>query len=77
MYDIKNLSSEIIQYQPFKNIVLNRKEDIKARGANHKVHDYNGKIVLLKAATVWYNNDGNYVEPRSYEESICDICTVM
>ena len=49
-------------------IALNRIDDIEMRGKDHKVHDYNGKVVKLSEATVWYNNDGNYVEPRSYEE---------
>lgn len=50
-------------------IALNRTDDIEMRGKDHKVHDYNGRVVKLSEATVWYNNDGNYVEPRSYEEN--------
>lgn len=49
-------------------IALNRTDDIEMRGKDHKVHDYNGRVVKLSEAMVWYNNDGNYVEPRSYEE---------
>ncbi len=74
--EIKNISREVIQYKPFNDIALNRIQDIQLRGANHKVHDYNGKVVKLDSATVWYNNDGNYVEPRSYEETVCNICIV-
>jgi hypothetical protein len=74
--EIKNISREVIQSKPFNDIALNRIQDIQLRGANHKVHDYNGKVVKLDSATVWYNNDGNYVEPRSYEETVCNICIV-
>jgi len=60
---------------------LNREDDIKIRGENHKVYDYNGTIVKLKSAMVWYNNDNeNYIEPKSYKSSdSCDIleCLIM
>tara|TARA_B100000424_G_C22780970_1_gene419973 strand:+ start:401 stop:637 length:237 start_codon:yes stop_codon:yes gene_type:complete len=74
--EIKSISDETLQYQPFKDIALNRTQDIKLRGAHHKVHDYNGKVVTLESACVWYNNDGNYVEPRTYEETLCNICII-
>ena len=48
---------------------LNRDDDISARGDLCKVHDYDGKIVYLKDAIIWYNNDGNYVNPRHYKPS--------
>ena len=53
----------------------NRKEDIKNRGKNHLVYDYNGNIVKLEMATVWFTQDGNYAEPRSYE-NVFSICTI-
>ena len=57
-------------------IIKSRSEDIKYRGKNHLVYDYNGRIVKLESATVWYSQDGNYMEPRSYDD-ICDtICTI-
>lgn len=53
----------------------NRSEDIKNRGKNHLVYDYNGNIVKLEMATVWFSQDGNYVEPRSYD-NVFSICTI-
>lgn len=58
-------------------ITRNREEDISIRGNNHEVYDYDGRNVLLKNAKVWYNNDGNYVEPTSHEEVECNMCIVM
>jgi hypothetical protein len=61
-------------------IALSREDDIQIRGANHMVYDYNGKIVQLKSATIWYNDDGDYIEPKSYKLSdSCDIleCLIM
>jgi len=43
----------------------NREEDMLDRG-NILVHDYNGDIVRLKDAKIWYTLDGDYVEPRRY-----------
>ena len=42
-----------------------REEDILDRG-NILVHDYDGDIVRLKDAKIWYTLDGDYVEPREY-----------
>ena len=61
-------------------IALNREDDIQIRRANHKVYDYNGKNVQLKSSNVWYNDDGVYIEPKSYKSSdSCDIleCLIM
>ena len=51
-----------------KPVILSREQDIKYRGKNHLVHDYDGKVVYLKDADEWNNFDGDYIEPRSYEE---------
>lgn len=51
-----------------KHVILSREQDIKYRGENHLVHDYDGKVVLLKDADEWNNFDGDYIEPRSFEE---------
>lgn len=45
---------------------LNRKEDIQQRGRDCLVYDYNGSIVSLKEAVIWYSHDGNYMEPEIY-----------
>ena len=51
---------------------INREDDISARGELCKVYDYDGKMVYLKDAQIWFNNDGNYVEPRIYIPHFCD-----
>ena len=55
----------------------NREEDISIRGSNHEVYDYDGHIVKLKNAKVWYSDHGNYVEPTSHEGIECSMCVVM
>lgn len=47
-------------------IIQSREQDIECRGKYHLVYDYNGKIIELTDAVIWYSWDGNYVEPRSY-----------
>ena len=51
---------------------INRDDDISARGELCKVYDYDGNMVYLKDAKIWFNNDGNYVEPRIYIPHFCD-----
>lgn len=51
---------------------INRDDDISARGELCKVYDYDGNMVYLKDAQIWFNNDGNYVEPRIYIPHFCD-----
>lgn len=51
---------------------LNREEDIKLRGRNCLVYDYDGSIVILEKAKIWYSHDGNYMEPRDIEEPYYD-----
>ena len=43
-----------------------RDQDINERGKNILVYDYNGEIVTLSKAKIWYNNNGDYVEPRKF-----------
>lgn len=57
-------------------IIKSRKEDLEFRGKEHLVYDYNGNIVKLQSAKVWYSHDGNYVEPRSYNDICNNICTI-
>tara|TARA_Y100000816_G_C25606259_1_gene324571 strand:- start:86 stop:289 length:204 start_codon:yes stop_codon:yes gene_type:complete len=51
----------------FEDKVKSREEDIKKRGANHQVVDYNGMVVNLKDAKIWKEYDGEYFPPESYE----------
>lgn len=58
-------------------LTLTRESDINIRGSHHKVYDYNGKVVKLINAKIWYSFDGNYVEPRSYNnDCLCNICKI-
>jgi len=45
--------------------VNDRLDDMITRGRGCLVHDYDGHVVKLKNAKVWYNHDGDYVAPRS------------
>lgn len=49
-----------------------RKNDIIERGEAHMVYDKNGKIVALKAASLWHEN-GKYVPPPSTQVLECNI----
>jgi hypothetical protein len=50
-----------------ENNSKSREEDIKLRGENHQVVDYNGMVVSLKDAKIWKEYDGNYFPPESYK----------
>lgn len=54
-------------------IIKKRGEDLKERGSEHLVYDCNGKIVQLKAATLWYDENCNYVKPESTQKLYCCI----
>ena len=54
-------------------IIRKRGEDIKERGREHLVYDCNGKIVELRAATLWYDENCNYVKPESSQTLNCCI----
>ena len=49
-----------------------RKNDIIERGEAHMVYDKNGKMVALKAASLWHEN-GKYVPPPSTQVLECNI----
>ena len=49
-----------------------RKNDIIERGEAHMVYDKNGKMVALKAASLWHEN-GRYVPPQSTQVLECNI----
>tara|TARA_Y100000287_G_C14109172_1_gene299162 strand:+ start:624 stop:782 length:159 start_codon:yes stop_codon:yes gene_type:complete len=46
-----------------ENDSKSREEDIKIRGENHQVVDYNGMVVSLKDAKIWNEYDGCYFPP--------------
>ena len=48
-------------------IVLERLYDVNTRGHECLVYDYDNSIVLLKNATIWYEN-GKYVYPKEYKK---------
>ena len=54
-------------------IIKAREEDLKERGKEHPVYDYNGKIVELRAATLWYDENCVYVKPKSTQTLDCRI----
>jgi hypothetical protein len=47
-----------------ESIPLNRTQDLKLRGSDCLVHDYDNQIVPLKDAKIWFNFDNDYVQPR-------------
>jgi hypothetical protein len=49
-------------------ICLSRESDIQKRGKDILVYDLNREIVNLVDAQIWYNYDGDYVEPREYTQ---------
>ena len=53
-----------------------RNQDIKIRGENLLVYNYNKEIVELKNAIIWYDNEGKYVIPKKYEEVEC-YCSIQ
>jgi len=52
-----------------------RKNDIKKRGKRCRVYDIDGKVVYLGESRVWFDNQGVYFKPISYE-GVCDICAI-
>tara|TARA_B100000900_G_C20529596_1_gene695742 strand:- start:778 stop:1068 length:291 start_codon:yes stop_codon:yes gene_type:complete len=59
--------------EQFFNVIKDRYEDIKSRGGDCIVYDYDGKKVILRNAKIWFSNDGNYVKPKDYD--ICEFCS--
>lgn len=71
------ISDDVPSTSPKKYVsIQTRESDIKKRGKKYLVHDYDGNVVELYKARVWFSYDGNYIEPRSYKETICDVCIV-
>ena len=59
-------------------IILSREDDIKKRGKDHLVFDHDGTKVKLNDACVWYNSDGMYIQPSTYDKcDFCEICTIQ
>lgn len=62
---------------PNQQIILElesaRVQDILIRGSEHSVYDKDGKVVMLQYASVWYDDKGHYVKPKSTEELSCVI----
>ena len=59
--------------QQMKEIINAREQDILIRGKDCPVYDYNGKIVELGAAILWYDENGHYMKPKSSQEFECTI----
>tara|TARA_B100000242_G_C42678358_1_gene317922 strand:- start:280 stop:492 length:213 start_codon:yes stop_codon:yes gene_type:complete len=68
-----NTNKKIPTDQQTQEIISAREQDILIRGEEHSVYDINGKIVTLKAACLWYDNDCRYIKPKSAEEVSCII----
>ncbi len=66
-------SKKIPNNQEMNQILKDREDDLKERGDDHPVYDYSGKIVTLKAALLWYDENCKYVKPKSTETLDCII----
>ena len=47
-------------------IITDRLKDVNKRGFDRLVYDENGSIVMLKNATICFDNEGNYIKPIEY-----------
>lgn len=56
-----------------EEIASARAQDILIRGKDHAVYDLTGRIVQLSQATIWYDDNGHYVKPKSIQELSCTI----
>ena len=56
-----------------KQILIDRKEDLQNRGKDHPVYNIDGRIVKLKDSSIWYDNKGKYILPKSSQELECII----
>ena len=56
-----------------KEIIKNRELDLLERGEHFSVYDKSGRIVELKAAAIWYDEECKYIKPKSSEEFECTI----
>lgn len=59
--------------QQMEQIINAREQDILIRGKETPVYDYSGKIVELGAAKIWYDENGDYVKPKSSQDFECII----
>ena len=50
-----------------------RVQDVLIRGSEHSVYDKDGKVVMLQNASIWYDDKGHYVKPKSSAELSCVI----
>ncbi len=57
----------------FIKIIDERNKDIQLRGEEHSVYDITGKIVPLKKAELWYDENCQYIKPKSSESLECII----
>lgn len=55
-------------------IAKNREEDLKNRNGDILVFDFDGTVTELREAVIWFNNDGNYVEPTEFRTDCCLFC---
>tara|TARA_B110000285_G_scaffold141278_1_gene158060 strand:- start:509 stop:745 length:237 start_codon:yes stop_codon:yes gene_type:complete len=47
-----------------ETVPLSRTQDLKLRGSDCLVHDFDDNVVSLKDAKIWFNHDSDYVQPR-------------
>lgn len=59
--------------EEFKKIIQDRELDLLERGEKHYVYDQDGEVVELKKSTLWYDNQGKYIKPKSSQEFNCII----
>lgn len=63
----------IKRYYFIPDALYDRVENLKNRDNKHMVYDKNGRIIRLEEASVWTDENGFYVEPKSYTNSLCSI----
>ena len=59
--------------QQTEEIINAREQDILIRGKQHSVYDYDGSVLSLGSASLWYDNSFNYVKPTSSQMLDCVI----
>ena len=59
--------------QQIRQILNAREQDILIRGKQHSVYDYDGTVLSLGSASLWYDNSFNYVKPTSSQMLDCVI----
>lgn len=68
-----NTNQKIPTDQQTQEIISAREQDILIRGEEHYVYDVSGRVVTLKAACLWYDDNCRYIKPKSAEEFSCII----